>query len=63
MKYKSAKGDWIKVDASVQPPIFRCDRCHKIMEIDLPASVDSFVKSSDAFVDSHKNCKQKKAAG
>ena len=48
----------VVVDASVQPPAFRCLHCKQIEGVGLPLSVDTFAQRANAFGKKHKGCKK-----
>jgi hypothetical protein len=50
----------LDIDYSKQPPLMFCKRCGKTRELHLPASIPDVTTQIKAFVESHKDCKEKK---
>jgi len=50
--------EWILIKYDVKPPLFSCSRCGATRELHLPAAIDDFAKQSEAFAESHRNCKE-----
>jgi len=50
--------NWIFLEAKIQPPRFKCDRCGAGREVHLPAPIEDFKKQGQAFTESHKYCKE-----
>jgi len=51
---------WIFLNYKKQPPVMVCKCCGESRTVHLPAAVDDFLKQSEAFAESHKNCNKKK---
>jgi len=56
MLKKKGLRDWIVIDASKKPPVFKCMRCGGTREIFLPAPLEDFAKQGEAFNEAHKRC-------
>ena len=55
------KTDWIVIDYSVSPAVFRCRRCGTVGPIPFGFSVDTVVTESKVFIRAHKRCKEKES--
>jgi hypothetical protein len=55
--------EWIQAtDGHGEYPFgFRCERCGEMHKITMPLSINEFKERGEAFIELHKNCKEKKA--
>jgi len=50
---------WIIMDASDDKKGFKCTRCHNSHTFEMPISISEFNRLAMAFIELHKNCKEK----
>ena len=52
------KRDWIVIDITQQPNIWKCNRCKEEIEQPDNMGMNTAINIMDAFFKSHKNCKK-----
>lgn len=57
---KKRKGDWVVIDASVQPARFRCTRCGTEYAPTFPVEIGMFAAMGKAFLSDHSRCEERK---
>jgi len=60
MTVDSGEVPWCVHDTTKKRPQFLCKRCGEIHQFDYPISLDEYSRRACAFIDLHRNCKEKK---
>jgi hypothetical protein len=52
-----ARTDWIVLDYSQDPPVYRCRRCGESAALILPMDLKTVARRCEAFIALHASCK------